>query len=186
MWEALPVQQFPPGWFQLPPPEPKHLVRKVVLPAFGVLIVLFVIALVFGGPLSRMFERMTPGFGGVDKMGSSVEVETGTGAATVTVSDLKVAPGGRSSGRLEQITVVIRVTAGRWPVGSDYFTARTGVGTDAKTAPVAAGDGIVQARLAQAGETFRGTIVFDVPAGESISQIVLIDLDAVPLAVWSA
>ncbi len=122
-------------------------------------------------------------------MGATLTVADSGGTAAYTVANLRPVPVEAqiipAKGAMYAVDVTIAAQAGVVVYNGFYFVVRARDGSTIAPAVGAVKPGIISGQLAQ-GQTVDGHVAFDVPVGESISQVALRDPKGKTLAVWAA
>lgn len=121
-------------------------------------------------------------------LGATLDIDTGTGAASYTVGNWRVVPVDAqiipAKGAMYAVDVRIVANAGTVAVNGFYFAARTADGSTVAPAVGAVRPGITYGQLTQ-GQAVEGHVAFDFAPGAAVTGIVLRDPAGKQLAFWS-
>lgn len=122
-------------------------------------------------------------------LGTTLTVTEADTVAAYTVANLRPVPVEAqiipAKGAMYAVDVTIAAQTGTVVYNGFYFVARAQDGSTIAPAVGAVKPGITSGQLAQ-GQTVDGHVAFDVPQGQSITQVALRDPRGKTLAVWGA
>lgn len=122
-------------------------------------------------------------------LGTTLTVTDAAGAAAYTVGNLRPVPLDAqiipAKGVMYAVDVTIDAQSGAVIYNGFYFVARAQDGTTIAPAVGAVKPGITSGQLA-AGQSVDGHVAFDVPSGQTITQVALRDPKGKTMAVWGA
>lgn len=125
----------------------------------------------------------------VAALGTALTITDSGGTAAYTVANLRPVPVEAqiipAKGAMYAVDVTIAAQTGTVVYNGFYFVARAQDGSTIAPAVGAVKPGITSGQLAQ-GQTVDGHVAFDVPQGQSITQVALRDPRGKTLAVWGA
>lgn len=120
-------------------------------------------------------------------LGTALTITTAGATAVYTVADLRPVPVEAqiipAKGAMYAVDVTIDAQTGTTVYNGFYFVARAQDGSSIPPAVGAVKPGINSGELSQ-GQTIDGHVAFDVPPGQSITQVGLRDAKGATLAVW--
>lgn len=120
-------------------------------------------------------------------MGTTLTVASAGSTAAYTVGNLRPVPPDAqiipARGAMYAVDVTIVAQAGTTTYNGFYFVGKAQDGSNIPPAVGAVKPGVDSGELAQ-GQTLAAHVAFDVPAGQSIIQVVLRDPKGKTLAVW--
>ena len=123
----------------------------------------------------------------VAALGTTLTITGAGGTATDTVANLQPVPVDAqiipAKGTMYAVDVTIDAQTGTTVYNGFYFVAAGPDGLNIAPAVGAVKPGVTSGQLA-AGQTLAGHVAFDVPSGQTITQVALRDPKGTTLAVW--